>query len=275
MKYILALLFLLLPFMLQAQTIKLQGKVLAKASGQELPYINIGIRNKNIGTASDEKGNFILVLPKERQQDTLTFSAIGYKELSVPVRQLETQKQPLAITLEERENTLQEVIVQNRKLKIKKLGITGRLPIVWGAPENRDSKDIYEFANFIQVKGKSTELLSAHFYVASEKLDSALFRINLYKSSNGLPDERLVQKSILKRLPAKAGWVSIDLQPFDIYTDEDFFLGIEYLPGSGVDRLAVLLGAKLGGSSYSREASLGTWKKFSGASLSGYVTVRQ
>lgn len=274
MKHTFALLFLLLPFMLQAQTIKLEGKVLAKESGQELPYVNIGIRNKNVGTTSNEAGKFVLSLPEERREDTLTFSAIGYVELSVPVGQL-AQMKPLELKLQEKENTLQEVVVRSKKLKIKKLGVTGRLPVVWGSPENRDRDDIYEFANFINVKGKLSELLSAHFYVSSQKLDSALFRINLYKSKNGLPGERIIEKSILKRLPAKEGWVSIDLQPFEIYTDEDFYLGIEYLPGAGVDRLAILLGAKLGGSSYSREASLGSWEKFTGASLSGYVTVRQ
>lgn len=274
MKHLLTLLFLLLSFYAPAQSIKLQGKVLAKGSSENLSYVNIGIRNKNIGTASDERGNFILALPAKRSQDTLTFSAIGYYELSVPVQQL-AQTQPLEVRLQEKENNLQEVVVTSRKLKIKKLGNTGRLPGVWGMPENKDGKDVYEFANFIRVKGRQTELLSAHFYLASAKLDSALFRINLYKNNNGFPGERLADELIMQRLTTKDGWISIDLQPFGVYADEDFFLGIEYLPAPGVDKFAIALGAKLGGSSYSRQSSLGTWEKFVGASLSGYVTVRQ
>ena len=101
MKHTFALLFLLLPFMLQAQTIKLEGKVLAKESGQELPYVNIGIRNKNVGTTSNEAGKFVLSLLEERREDTLTFSAIGYVELSVPVRQLALTK-PLELKLQEK-----------------------------------------------------------------------------------------------------------------------------------------------------------------------------
>ncbi|GHA72945.1 carboxypeptidase-like regulatory domain-containing protein [Pontibacter akesuensis] len=274
MKQLLTLFFLLLSLYAPAQTIKLQGKVLAIGSSEHLSYVNIGIRNKNIGTATDEHGSFILVLPAERSQDTLTFSAIGYQELSVPVRQL-AQAQPLEIKLREKENALQEVVVTSRKMKIKKLGNTGRLPGVWGMPENKEGKDVYEFANFIRVKGKPTELLSAHFYLASGKLDSVLFRINLYKNNNGFPGERLADKNIMQRLTTKDGWISIDLQPFGVYADEDFFLGIEYLPAAGADKFAIALGAKLGGSSYSRQSSLGTWEKFVGASLSGYVTVRQ
>lgn len=274
MKYIFSLFLLLLALHAEAQSIKLQGKVLATDNGTGLPYVNIGIRNKNTGTASDEKGDFILALPEERLQDTLTFSAIGYEELSVPVREL-AQRKPLEVKLQEKEHLLQEVEVHSRKLRTRKLGITGRLPVVWGSPENKDDKDVYEFANFIQVKGKPTELLSAHFYLTSTKLDSALFRINFYKNENGLPGERLVEKSIVQRLTTQDGWISINLQPYDIYTEEDFYLGIEYLPTAGVDKFAISLGGKLGGSSYTRKSSLGSWEKFVGASLSGYVTVRQ
>lgn len=274
MKYTFSFLLLLIFLSAEAQSIKLQGRILAEADGQALPYVNIGIRNKNIGTASDGQGRFILTLPQNRQQDTLTFSAIGYEELSVPVRAL-TAQQPLEVRLKEKATALQEVVVQSRKLKTKKLGVTGRLPGVWGSPENREDRDVYEFANFIRVKGKPTELLSAHFYLVSNKLDSALFRINLYKNNNGLPGERLVEKSIVQRLTTKDGWVSISLLPYEIYTDDDFFLGIEYLPAAGANKFALSLGAKLGGSSYSRKSSLGSWEKFVGASLSGYVTVRQ
>ncbi|SFH25015.1 carboxypeptidase-like regulatory domain-containing protein [Pontibacter chinhatensis] len=274
MKQIITLLLLLFSFTTEAQSIKLQGRVLASESGQPLPYVNIGIRNKNIGTASDAQGRFILALPSERAQDTLTFSAVGYQELPVPVRALASMV-PLEVRLQEKVTGLQEVEVHSRKPKLRRLGVTGRLPVVWGNPDQREEKDIYEFANFIKVSGKPTELLSAHFYLTSTKLDSALFRINLYRNDNGLPGDRLVEQPIVRRFSTKEGWLTVDLEPFGIHTDEDFFLGIEYLPATGSDRLAIMLGGKLGGSSYSRKASLGSWEKFVGASLSGYVTVRQ
>lgn len=268
------LLLLLLSCMAQAQNLRLQGSVRSGATGEPLPYVNIGIRNKNLGTATDAQGKFILTLPRERAQDTLTFSAIGYKELSVPVAELAQQGQ-LELTLHEKPQQLQEVVVKSRKLRVRKLGVTGRLPMVWGNPEDTQDRDVYEFANLIQVKERPTDLLSAHFYLSSHKLDSVLFRINFYKNNNGVPGERLVEQSIVQQLSARQGWVQIDLRPYNIVLQEDFFLGIEYLPASGTDRLALLLGAKLGGNSYSRKSSLGKWDKFSGASLSGYVTVQQ
>lgn len=272
MKYNILLFLLLCCVDVYGQRITLEGHVEAEDSGAPLPYVSIGVKGKNVGTTSNEKGNFILTLPQT--QDTLTFSAIGYKEQKVAIQQL-SSKQPVLVKLQKKNVRLQEVLVRSHKLKRKKLGVTGRLPLVWGSPENTENRDIYEFANLIRVKGKPSELVSAHFYLASTKLDSALFRINLYRVSDGLPGERLVEKSIVERLSAKAGWVSIDLQPYALMLDEDFFLGIEYLPAEGADRLAISLGAKLGGRAYSRKSSLGTWDTFNGASLSGYVEVWQ
>ncbi|WP_139307979.1 carboxypeptidase-like regulatory domain-containing protein [Pontibacter flavimaris] len=274
MKHAFTLLLLLIAIGSEAQSIRLWGAVLSANTGQPLPYVNIGIRNKNIGTASDGQGQFILSLPPAHAQDTVTFSAVGYQEQAVPVRELASIK-PLEVRLQEKATSLQEVVVQPRQLKIRKLGVTGRLPVVWGNPDQREGRDIYEFANFIQVKDKPAKLLSAHFYLSSAKLDSAMFRINLYKSHNGLPGKRLVEQSIVQRLPATEGWVHVDLKALAIYVEEDFYLGIEYLPAAGADRMAIILGGKLGGSSYSRKASLGSWEKFVGASLSGYVTVLQ
>ncbi|TPE42609.1 carboxypeptidase-like regulatory domain-containing protein [Pontibacter mangrovi] len=273
MKQTFTVILLLLSLLAEAQHLNLQGTVLSSSS-EPLPYVNIGIRNKNVGTASDEHGKFTLELPATHATDTLTFSAIGYQERSVPVSEL-VGMQPLEVKLQEKTERLQEVVVQSRKLKTRKLGVTGRLPMVWGNPDQRESKDIYEFANFIQVKDRPTELLSAHFYLTSSKLDSALFRINLYRNRDGKPGERLLEERVVQRLSTSEGWVSIDLQPFAVYTDEDFFLGIEYLPATGADRRSIMLGAKLGGSSFSRKASLGNWEEFVGASLSGYVLVRQ
>ncbi|MBC5993417.1 carboxypeptidase-like regulatory domain-containing protein [Pontibacter cellulosilyticus] len=258
----------------QAQDINLSGTVKAEASGQNLSYVNIGIRKKNIGTASDEQGRFILKLPQQHLQDTLTFSAIGYQQLSVPVREL-VKKKPLQIKLSEKTMALQEVVVKSHKMKIRKLGVTGRLPGVWGVPDKKESKDVFEFANFIEVKNKPAEVLSAHFYLASTVLDSAIFRINFYKNNSGSPGERLVEKNIIQKVSTKDGWLTLDLTKYDLYLTEDFFIGVEYLPEQDEHRQAIALGGKIGGSVFSKQSSFGEWKKISGVSLSSYVTARQ
>src|SRR6476646_7698139 len=59
-----------------AQTIK--GKV-SDSDLHPLAYVNIGIVGKNIGTVSDEQGNFSFTLPEQCDEDHLRFSMIGFQ----------------------------------------------------------------------------------------------------------------------------------------------------------------------------------------------------
>ncbi|WP_188501055.1 carboxypeptidase-like regulatory domain-containing protein [Pontibacter amylolyticus] len=67
------------------QGLQISGTVRSAARHEAIPYVNIGIKKKNIGTATRPDGSFKITLKEENRQDTLTFSAIGYKELSLPV----------------------------------------------------------------------------------------------------------------------------------------------------------------------------------------------
>ena len=56
------------------------GQVLDAATKEPLPYVNIGLINKNIGTVSDDYGYFELgVNAQLNAQDTLLFSMIGFE----------------------------------------------------------------------------------------------------------------------------------------------------------------------------------------------------
>ncbi|NDK56187.1 hypothetical protein [Pontibacter fetidus] len=101
-------------------------------------------------------------------------------------------------------------------------------------------------------------------------------RINFYENVNGLPGKRIVEKSIIKRLPMTEGWVTVNLENYSITVDEDFFVGFEYLPEpSHPGKFLFAFGAAFGGSYFARKVSLGEWNKGVGGRISTYVTVRQ
>ena len=75
------------------------GQVLDAATKEPLPYVNIGLINKNIGTVSDDYGYFELgVNAQLNAQDTLLFSMIGFESKSfewvVPESIPMTQREP-------------------------------------------------------------------------------------------------------------------------------------------------------------------------------------
>lgn len=180
--------------------------------------------------------------------------------------------------LTEKTTSLQEIVISGKAPKVKKFGTTSRNPLIWGNAQTRNSDDISELAKLIKISAKSAELLSATIYLRGWKLDSATFRINFYENADGQPAQRLVEKSIIKRLPLDQGqgWTTIDLEPYGIYLAKDFFIIFEYLPDSSYkEKYLFSYGGALGGRALTRQVSLGDWEKVAGATIAAYVTVRQ
>jgi hypothetical protein len=272
---LLTLLLSLISAATHGQVLQLKGTVKNAEQQAAIPYANIGIKKKNIGTATRPDGSFTLHLKEENRHDTLTFSAIGYTELSLPVSAILSGKIS-TFELTEKTTALREVVINSKTPKTKKIGTTTRTPLIYGSAETVHSDDISELAKYINLNGKASELISATVYLRSIKLDSATFRINLYRDVAGMPGERLVEKTIIKRLPLTKGWVTVPLEQYDLVVDENFYLGVEYLPEySNHEKYIFIYGAALGGSVYSRKASLGDWKREIGGRIAAYVTVRQ
>lgn len=60
----------------------IKGIVVDSASFAPLAYVNVQVKNKSKGTATDLQGNFSLFATK---QDTLIFSLVGYERLELPL----------------------------------------------------------------------------------------------------------------------------------------------------------------------------------------------
>jgi len=123
--YLTCILFLILVSKGFSQEIFLQGKIIDKNS-ETLPFVNIGIPNKNTGTVSNENGTFNLKIPLNiSEKDTVVFSYIGYKTIKKSVAELKGQPGK-TIQMETEENQLEEVVLETKKFKNKKLGRTGK-----------------------------------------------------------------------------------------------------------------------------------------------------
>ena len=59
-----------------------KGMVADSATFSPLPYVTVKVKNRNIGTATDIRGNFSL---EATQRDTLVLSLVGYKTVEQPL----------------------------------------------------------------------------------------------------------------------------------------------------------------------------------------------
>lgn len=258
-----------------SQDLSINGQVIDK-SGMAIPWVNIGVRNKDLGTVSDKNGNFKLSIPESYVKDSLTFSCVGYKEQSVPIRSIAGISY-LSISLEEKLVNLAEVKVSSRKVTVRKLGISGYTPMIWTPLNTYDRNDIIEQGRLIEIERPSI-LLTANVNTGGIKhfKDSLTFRLNIYKVEDNKPGERLIEKSIIKSFDPAQEIISFDLRKDYILLEEDCVIAFELLPKSMVSYPRMRFRAKMGSDGgFARNNSLGNWQQIKGASSVIFITVKQ
>ncbi|TWR28905.1 SusC/RagA family TonB-linked outer membrane protein [Mucilaginibacter pallidiroseus] len=88
-----------------AQAVKISGVVTARADGQPLPGVSIGVTGSTNGTQTDVQGKFTL---NANANDILRISYIGFTTQEIKVT---NTSNPLQIVLQEAPNSLNEVVV--------------------------------------------------------------------------------------------------------------------------------------------------------------------
>ena len=83
-----------------------KGKVIDREEKDVLPYSNIFIYRRNIGTVSNNDGEFVLKIPEAMKHDTVVVSCLGYRQYLQPISELTDQSytiplQPTSVQLKE------------------------------------------------------------------------------------------------------------------------------------------------------------------------------
>ena len=89
---------------------------------EPLPFVNIGIINKNIGTVSKSDGFFSIPLKNSEKKDMIRFSMIGYKSLSQSINSFSNEYYiGDTILLEPEDFALPEIVLTDKNWKYKKI----------------------------------------------------------------------------------------------------------------------------------------------------------
>lgn len=91
------------------QPIQITGQVIHAKTGAPVPFANVAIVGKPLGTVTNEDGQFILRIPQSLAQDSLAISFVGF----FPKRYLvqTASRQPLTVMLQPNAVQLREVVV--------------------------------------------------------------------------------------------------------------------------------------------------------------------
>jgi len=70
----------------------IEGKIFSQTTKEPIPYANIGVKNSNVGTISNFDGTFSILIPQRLNNDTLTFTSLGFFKKTMAVNQLDSKK---------------------------------------------------------------------------------------------------------------------------------------------------------------------------------------
>ena len=276
---------LLLVLIASAGAQPISGRVTDSRTHAALPYVNIGVVGKALGTVADEQGRYTLAFQKSLAAETVRISSLGYAPRDLTLGELAAQPN-VALTPEA--VPLAEVQVKGKALfrRTHTLGNTGNAEMATNTLTSTSLGG--QVGTIIRLSRRPTRLVNAVFNIARSSPGQVTFRVNIYRlGPNGLPTEiKLLPRDVIVTSLIVHGPITVDLSADHLVLNEDFFLAIELLKWENAAPTGAefAFSASLGyfhNEIYRRFASQAPWEKVSiGALLAGmqpklsfYVTV--
>jgi CarboxypepD_reg-like domain len=275
------LLLLVTPVVAQPIT----GRITDSRTHAALPYVNIGVVGKDLGTVADEQGRYTLAFQQALAAATVRISSLGYAPRNFTLTELAAQPN-VALTPEA--VALAEVQVRGKAQfrRTHTLGNTGNAEMATNTLASNSLGG--QVGTVIKLSRQPTRIVNAVFNIARSSPGQVTFRVNMYRlGPDGKPTEtKLLPREVIVTSPIVRGPIVVDLSADQLVLNEDFFLAIELLkwdnPAPNGSEFA--FSAALGyfhNEIYYRYTSQAPWKKTSiGALMAGmqprlsfYVTV--
>ena len=220
MKKVLTITFLLISKLCFSQ---ITSVVIDSETKEKIPYVNIWVENENIGTTSNENGEFKFAIDGTK---TILFSAIGFE-----TRKISSDSIKSILELKPFITELNEVVIKSKKQKkklvvgeFKKSKISnyfGCGTIPWISARYFKFKEDYN----------TTSFLNKIRVLTNSDVDNSKFNIRFYSvGENGQPNEYLFDENIIGIAKKGKKITEVNISDLNIEFPEDgFFLAIEWL----------------------------------------------
>ena len=256
--------------------LEISGKVTDAKTGEGIPYVNIGIPNRERGTVTDSLGNFLLELDEDFGNDTLRISSIGYQSQDLLIPDLAGHKS-ISVSLQEHIGELNEIVIPVRGLKQKTLG---------NKTESRFMSTGFSYDQLgaemgvrINVRRQPTYVDAFNFFISYNRLSArSIFRLNFYSVEKGKPHRNLLNENILVRIdPKETGPITVDLESYDILLRDDVIVTLEWVENEGENNKGEAIFFSLAifnsGTLY-KKSSQARFKKYSNLGVGFNIDVR-
>jgi hypothetical protein len=235
------------------------GNITDKETMKPIQYVSIGILDKGCGTYSEENGNYKLKLTDFAENDVIRFSCIGYKTQDYNLKDIKKANKDtvLNMSLLRKPYELKEIVVRNKTNKTIELGNRrGKSFAIIGFFGDKECGIIIKNSKDLLLTNVSFKLVTPY----GELPDSGLFRFNVYKLKDGLPDANILIEPIYIHLQKHQfdEEVSFDLSKFNVRITEDFAATFELIKQYGANRIYFAAQFR-GNQSIFRRGTQGSW----------------
>ena len=250
---------LFIPGLIYCQTQK--GKVLSNETKLGIGFVNVGIIGKNVGTVSDESGNFAIDFGNNYENDSLRFSMIGYESKSFLVGQFKEDTNKI-VYLNPRSYNLKEVKVIYHKPKEIRLGY----PVT--SNELRSGFAYNDLGSELGIKIHArgqVKLNDINLNVAICTYDSVTYRLNIYKTEGQAEYINILTKPIYISFSKDKinNVITIDLRRYSLVIEGNVLITLELYKDLGEGRL-LFQTEFFTGTTYHRKTSEGKWTEAPG-----------
>jgi hypothetical protein len=212
MKY---LFFILFSLSISAQT---KG-IVVDESGKPIPYVNIWVENENIGTTSEENGEFSITASANKN---LIFSILGFEKRIIKASEVSN------VILKATSFQLDEVVIA-RRFETRKIEIGQIINSPFEAFDNGPRIDVKFFP--YDASYKRTRFIKKVSILTDSRIDNATVKIHFYKvDSDGFPGDELLTKDFIVTLQKGVVRNGFDLTDLNLkMPKKGIFIGFEKL----------------------------------------------
>ena len=252
----------------------ISGTIRNARTHEALPYVNIGVVGKALGTVSNELGAYQLPFRAELAGDTVRVSSLGFAPRNLLLRELAAHPD---VALEPAAVALAGVLVRARPA-FRRTHVLGHAGNAENSTYNLSRDDLGgQLGTVIKLSRRPTRVLDVNFNLAQSSKGEVTFRVNLYRlDRHGRPTEtKLLAHDLLVTMPVVRGPVKVDLRTEQLVLDENFFLAVEMIkwPDAAAGNADFTFSAAIGYTDnevYERKTSQAPWERISaGAYLAG------
>ena len=250
------------------------GTIRSARSHEALPYVNIGVVGKALGTVSSELGAYQLPFRPELAGDTVRVSSLGFAPRNLLLRELAAHPD---VALEPAAVALAEVLVRPPS-GLRRTHQLGSRDTASNTTYTLSRHDLGgQMGTVIKLSRRPTRVLDVNFNIAHSAPGQIVFRVNLYRlDRHGRPTEtKLLAHDVVVTMPVVHGPVKVDLRDEHLVLSENFLLAAEIIDwkAAASPGATFTFSAGVGYTNnevYERKTSQAPWERISaGAYLAG------